>query len=51
MAKLGLIPKSAAEAVKKRGRFDIDRIDGVSLLFPQIPHASLLLTASHGNER
>ena len=29
MAKLGLIPKSAAEAVKKRGRFDIDRIDEI----------------------
>src|SRR5262249_24728994 len=29
MAKLGLIPKSVPEAVKKRGRFDIDRIDEI----------------------
>jgi len=27
MAKLGLIPKSVPEAVKKRGSFDIDRFD------------------------
>src|SRR5262245_29993825 len=29
MANLGLIPKSVPEAVKKRGRFDIDRIDEI----------------------
>ena len=29
MAKLGLIPKSTAEAVKKRGAFDIARIDEI----------------------
>jgi len=29
MAKLGLIPKAAAEAVKKRGGFDIARIDKI----------------------
>jgi len=29
MAKLGLIPKEAAEAAKKRGGFDIDRIDAI----------------------
>lgn len=29
MAKLGLIPKEAAEAVRKRGAFDIDRIDAI----------------------
>jgi len=29
MAELGLIPKEAAEAAKKRGGFDIDRIDAI----------------------
>jgi adenylosuccinate lyase len=29
MAKLGLIPKAAAEAVKKRGGFDVGRIDQI----------------------
>ena len=29
MAKLGLIPKSVPEAVKKRGAFDIARIDAI----------------------
>jgi adenylosuccinate lyase len=29
MAELGLIPKGAAEAAKKRGGFDIDRIDAI----------------------
>src|SRR5659263_410301 len=29
MAKLGLIPKAAAEAVRKRGGFDIARIDQI----------------------
>jgi adenylosuccinate lyase len=29
MARLGLIPKEAAEAAKKRGGFDIDRIDAI----------------------
>ena len=31
MAELGLIPKEAAEAAKKRGGFDIDRIDAIEL--------------------
>ncbi|HUU24331.1 MAG TPA: adenylosuccinate lyase [Methyloceanibacter sp.] len=47
MAELGLIPKEAAEAAKKRGGFDIDRIDAIELEVKHDVIAFLTSVAEH----